>query len=162
MKTLKERVATSMISMILGGLLAVITAGSTLAESDDVSIGATVSGSTVTTTITNGTEGDIVCGLVGLSAADDIVNPDSVAVFRAANVNIEPGLRDFVFAAVPDGNYLIHWICRENEGPGEDVWGSSPLPETAYAKSGTAQPLPLRVSTDTCFDSVCLPPGADS
>ncbi|MEV0946682.1 hypothetical protein [Rhodococcus sp. NPDC049939] len=146
MKTLTECVATS---IFCAGLFAVFTAGPAAANVDDVTLAASVSGSTVTTTITNATEEGVVCGVVGLDAVDDVTNPESVAIFRAANEDIGPGSRDFVFADVPDGDYLVHWICRDNDGPEEGVWGSSPLPEAAYALTATAQPLPLRVSTET-------------
>ena len=147
------------VTLIAAGPLALFLAAPAAADPPDVTLTAAVAGSTVTTTITNDTGADIVCGLGGLHAADDIVNPESVAVFHASNVVIGPGPRDFVFDAVPDGDYLVHWICSENAGPGDEVWGSAPLPETAYAKPATAEPLPVTVSTETCFGSVCLPPG---
>ncbi|MBC2644156.1 MULTISPECIES: hypothetical protein [unclassified Rhodococcus (in: high G+C Gram-positive bacteria)] len=145
--------------LIAAGPLVLLLAAPAAADPADVALTAAAAGSTVTATITNATSEDIVCGLGGLHAADDIVDPESVAVFHASNVVIAPGPREFVFEAVPDGDYLIHWICGENAGPGDEVWGSSPLPETAYAKTATAQPLPVSVRTETCFGSVCLPPG---
>ncbi|AOW92634.1 hypothetical protein BFN03_07865 [Rhodococcus sp. WMMA185] len=143
MRAFTERAAAS---IIFAGTLAVAMASSGMAEPGDVTVASTADGSTVTTTITNGTGEDIVCGVVGMDAADDVTNPESVAVFREPNVTVNPGSRELTFSDVPDGDYLVHWICRDPDGPEGGVWGSSPLPETAYAMPGTAQPIPLSVN----------------
>ncbi|MHD0283810.1 hypothetical protein [Rhodococcus aetherivorans] len=157
MKTLTGRAA---MATFAAAPIVLFTAGTAGAAPEDVTSTASTRGQTVTTTITNRTGTDIYCGVIGMKPGqhperDPIAFSVGFVDGEFVPVAITPGTHSIDFRAVPEGDYLVDWGCRDNV---REVWGT-PL---MYSLSATAQPVPVTVARTDCFGSACLPTGFGS
>ncbi|MBC2644809.1 MULTISPECIES: hypothetical protein [unclassified Rhodococcus (in: high G+C Gram-positive bacteria)] len=133
--------------------VALLTAGTAAAAPEDVALTATVSGSTVTTTITNNTGADVFCMIYGTKPG---TNPEVDPITFSAGlgdwlegaaldpVKIPAGGGPLTYPDIPVGEYQVDWACVNNYSgePGHEEWGT-PGAISAYA---TTQPVLVTVS----------------
>lgn len=137
--------------------LAMTFGGTAAAAPQDVTIGASSSGSSVTVTITNHWPETVVCSIGGYRDPDTPTGDMTNYEFSASPVEAPAGVTTpHEFAGVADGSYHIYWLCAPQAGLSE-AWGTTPLIDI-YRLPATAEPTPVTVtSAAQCSGSACLP-----
>ena len=162
-------VRTGIGSAAIAVLFALPSTASAAVYDNAVTAAATVSGNTVTTTFTNNYTEQIGCIVVGTAnPPGDPAAPGAVKFGADPNstdpstvgVVVNPGTTaSFVNNNVPDGQYLVHWLCVSTEEavPGElEVWTTFQFLNRAPNRMA----IPITVPNNSlCFGSVCLPSG---
>ena len=135
-----------------------------------------VTGNTVTATITNNSSDAIVCASLGADAG----NPNPAKTLSARLFFETPeipagttGTYTYLIydgdagtnagiTEIPDGSYDIYWTCTA-ASPGAESWGTPPFltadeaTATPYRNIQVGAPEPEPEPEPTCFGSVCLP-----
>ena len=148
---------TAVVASVGSLCLTMLPAGPAQAAPGDVTATASVSGTTVTVTVHNGTSREINCEEIGFTDPEvpDQETPELPWFGNHGQLKpVLPGADGHeVSTEVTPGRYHVYWVCGVDDG--SEMWGTSPVPES-YGGTGTAAPIPVVVG-QLCFGSACLP-----
>ncbi|RVW05464.1 hypothetical protein [Rhodococcus xishaensis] len=121
-------------------LLAAVFAAPANAAPDDVTLAAEVEGNDVWVTLTNNSQGEIVCQWNERNTTNPSAEPN---VF--VTTQIQRGYERRIGATFVDGDYQIWWTCSHPDT--SETWG------TGETGRKTAEPFPFTTSGSTDDDS---------
>lgn len=152
------RTAATVATMGAVALLALTAPGTAGSEPNDVTVATSVAGNTVTLTVHNRSAAAIACEVGGFREGDAPV-PEKVVFGDVIDVGPATPL-DRPYFDVPDGNYLIHWVCQQRRADDTiETWGTITEPLTAAPNFVVVPSNPQPVAPSPCIaGSSCRPP----